>query len=104
VTHWHEACRTDDIDREDVIPVELHGVQYAVYHSADGKFFATDGFCTHEQYLLTEGFVMGNTIECPKHNGVFNYTTGEGMGEPICVNLKTYPVRVEGSAVFIRTS
>ena len=39
---------------------------------------------------------MDNIIECPKHNGRFDYKTGEAKGAPVCVNLKTYPVKVEG--------
>ena len=39
--------------------------------------FATDGLCTHEQISLADGLVMDDIIECPKHNGRFNYKTGE---------------------------
>ena len=98
---WFEACRTDDVDEEDVIPVEHEGRAYAVYHSPDGEFFATDGACTHEHTLLADGLVMGHIIECPKHNGRFDYRTGEGKGAPITVALKTYPVKVEDGTVFI---
>ena len=44
---------------------------------------------------------MDHVIECPKHNGRFNYKTGEAKGAPVCVDLKTYPVKVEGGTVFI---
>lgn len=101
MSNWIEACATDDVDAEDVIPVELGGRQIAVYRSPDDRFFATDGFCTHEQFLLADGLVMGNIIECPKHNGRFDYTTGEGRGAPVCEALKTYSVKVEDGAVFV---
>ena len=39
---------------------------------------------------------MDDIIECPKHNGRFNYKTGEAKGAPVCINLKTFPVRIEG--------
>jgi 3-phenylpropionate/trans-cinnamate dioxygenase ferredoxin component len=45
--------------------------------------------------------VMGDLIECPKHNGRFNYKTGEAKRAPVCVDLQTYAVRVENGAVFI---
>ena len=45
---WVAACRTDDVEEEDVIPVELDGCPYAVYHAPDGQFFVSDGMCTHE--------------------------------------------------------
>ena len=84
-----------------MIPVELNGCPYAVYHSPDGQFFASDGVCTHEHTLLADRLVMGHIIECPKHNGRFDYRTGEGKGAPITVNLRTYPVKVEDGTVFI---
>jgi 3-phenylpropionate/trans-cinnamate dioxygenase ferredoxin subunit len=51
---------------------------------------------------LADGLVMDGIIECPKHNGRFNYKTGEARGAPACVNLRTYPVRVEGGMVLMR--
>ncbi len=98
---WVEACRVDEIDREDVIPFEHLGCQYAIYCSPNGTFYATDGSCTHEHAVLAEGLVMDHIIECPKHNGRFDYRTGEGKGAPITVNLRTLPVRVDGGSVSI---
>ena len=99
--NWVEACGTDDVDPEDVIPFEHLGCQYAIYCAPDGSFYATDGLCTHEEALLADGLVMDNIIECPKHNGRFDYRTGEGKGVPIRVNLKTYPVKVDNVKVSI---
>ena len=45
---------------------------------------------------------MGTIIECPKHNGRFDFATGRAKGAPACVNLQTYPVKVEGGRVFIK--
>jgi len=98
---WVEACGTGDIDEEDVIRFDRGDRTYAIYHSPDGKFYATDGLCTHEAFPLADGLVMDNIIECPKHNGRFDYRTGEAKGAPVCVNLKTYPVKIEAGKVFI---
>jgi len=101
VPDWFVACRVDDVDQEDVIPVEHEGCAYAVYRSPEGELFATDGHCTHERALLADGLVMGTIIECPKHNGRFDYRTGEGKGPPVTVRLTTYPVKVEDGIVSI---
>ncbi len=98
---WIEACGADDVDAEDVIPFEHDGHPYAIYRSPADDYHATDGWCTHEQTLLKDGLVMGHIIECPKHNGRFDYRTGEGKGAPICVNLRTYPVKLEGGTLYI---
>ena len=78
------------------------GRTFAVYRSPDDEFFATDGLCTHERVHLADGLVMDDIIECPKHNGRFNYRTGQAKGAPACVNLKTYPVKVDGGQVYIQ--
>ncbi len=98
---WIDACATDDIDAEDVMRFDHGGKTYAIYRSPDDKYFATDGLCTHEKVHLAGGLVMDDIIECPKHNGCFNYKTGEAKGAPVCVNLQTYPVRVQGERVLI---
>jgi 3-phenylpropionate/trans-cinnamate dioxygenase ferredoxin component len=98
MSNWVEACAADDIEAEDVIRFDHGGRTFAVYRSPD---FATDGLCTHEKVHLADGLVMDDIIECPKHNGRFDYTTGQANGAPVCVNLKTYPVKVEAGKVMI---
>ena len=103
MSQWIEACATDDIDEEDVIRFDHAGQTFAIYRSPDDKFYATDGLCTHEKVHLADGLVMDNIIECPKHNGRFDYRTGAAKGAPACINLKTYPVKVEAGKVLIDT-
>ena len=98
---WIDACGTDDIDQEDVIRFDHGGRTFALYRSPDDEFYCTDGLCTHEQVHLSGGLVMDSVIECPKHNGQFDYRTGEAMRAPVCVDLRTYPTRVEGGRVLI---
>jgi 3-phenylpropionate/trans-cinnamate dioxygenase ferredoxin subunit len=101
MSQWVDACAADDIDAEDVIRFDHGGRTFAIYRSPDNKFYATDGLCTHEKVHLADGLVMDEIIECPKHNGRFDYRTGEAMGAPVCVNLRTYPAKVEAGRVFI---
>lgn len=99
---WVEACQVDEIDEEDVIQFDHAGQTFAIYRSPDDTFHATDGLCTHERAYLADGLVMGDLIECPKHNGRFNYKTGEARRAPVCVNLRTYSVKVDAGRVFIK--
>jgi 3-phenylpropionate/trans-cinnamate dioxygenase ferredoxin component len=99
---WIEACAADGIEEEDVIRFDHGGRTFAIYRSSGDEYFATDGLCTHEQVHLADGLVMGDIIECPKHNGRFNYKTGEAKGAPVCVNLQTYPVKVEAGKIFVQ--
>jgi 3-phenylpropionate/trans-cinnamate dioxygenase ferredoxin component len=99
-TGWIEACDAGDIVEEDVIRFDHGSRTFAIYRLEDG-YYATDGLCTHEQVHLADGFVMDSIIECPKHNGRFDIRSGAAKGAPVCVNLKTYPVKVDAGKVFI---
>ena len=102
MTHWIDACAADDIEPEDLIRFDHGGRTFAIYRDPDDGYFCTDGLCTHEQVHLEDGLVIGHTIECPRHNGRFDYRTGAALRAPACVGLATYPVRVEGGRVLIR--
>ena len=101
MAEWIETLPFDEIEAEDVARFDHGGRTFAIYRSPDDEVFATDGLCTHQQVHLADGLVMDDEIECPKHNGRFNYRTGEGLGAPICENLATYPAKVENGMVLI---
>ena len=101
MANWIDACGTDDIEEEDLIRFDHGDRTFAIYRSPDDEYFCTDGLCSHEKVHLADGLVMENVIECPKHNGQFDYRTGEAIRPPVCIDLNTYPVKVEGDRVFI---
>ena len=98
---WIEACQADAIGREDVIRFDHADRTFAIYRTVDDRYYATDGLCTHAAFHLAGGFVMGHLIECPKHNGRFDFTTGEAQVAPVCLGLKTYPVKVIDGKVYL---
>ncbi|QMV43326.1 MocE family 2Fe-2S type ferredoxin [Cohnella cholangitidis] len=99
---WIEACEVDDIEVEDVIRFDHGDRTFAIYRTEKGDFYASDGYCTHEKFHLSNGLVMGNVIECPKHNGRFDIATGQAKRAPVCVDLRTYPVKIEADKVYIQ--
>tara|TARA_R110002124_G_scaffold53595_7_gene153727 strand:+ start:16886 stop:17203 length:318 start_codon:yes stop_codon:yes gene_type:complete len=99
---WIEACQLEDIDPEDAITFKHEGRYFALYRTDDDRYFATDGLCTHERVPLANGLVMGTIIECPKHQGRFDFITGHAKGAPVCVNLKTYQTQIRGEHLFIK--
>lgn len=98
---WIKAVAADSVEEEDVARFDAGKVSLAIYRSGENKYYATDGFCTHERTHLSQGLVMGNEIECPKHNGVFDYRTGTVKGGPVCINLQTYPVEVVDGFIYV---
>ena len=88
------AIAFDDVDSDDVIRWDPGGSTYAIYQTEDDTVFVSDGLCTHENVHLADGLLQGHLIECPKHNGRFDIRDGAPKRAPVCVALKTYPVRV----------
>ena len=98
--NWIRICAADEIDEEDVKRFDHDGKTYCIYNTPEG-FFATDGLCTHEDQHLSDGFVFDTVIECPLHQGSFDIRTGEALTAPVCINLKTWPVKVEAGTIFL---
>ena len=103
-TEWIPVGPADSIEPEDVIRFDHGDRTFAIYRTTDNKYYATDGHCTHAQVHLADGLVMGTLIECPKHNGRFDFCTGEAKRLPVRTPLRTYPVKVESGQILINIS
>jgi len=98
---WIELGPTSLLEKEDVLRFDHAEKTYAVYRGADENIYATDGICTHGNTHLATGLVIGCQIECPKHNGRFDVRDGSPQRSPVCVALKTYPIKIENDQIFL---
>ena len=104
VDGWVEVCVSGFLKTEDVLRFDHEGSTYAIYRNGQGKLFATDGHCTHGRAHLAEGLVQGDLIECPKHNGRFDFTDGSPQRKPVCVGLQTFRAREHDGKIFLQLS
>jgi Na+-transporting NADH:ubiquinone oxidoreductase subunit F len=98
---WLEVCAGGLLRPEDVIRFDQGRRTYAIYRTAEGTLYATDGLCTHGGTHLAQGHVMGKLIECPKHNGRFDITDGSAQRMPACKALGTHKVRENDGRIFL---
>ena len=98
---WEFVCTEKELSLDSVCRFDKDDRSFAVYNS-EGEFYATDGYCTHEQQHLEDGLVMDGIIECPLHMGQFDIETGEALAGPVCINLKTYAIRVDLGNIYIK--
>jgi len=99
-----EVCRIDQLKRGDVVRFDYLQKTYAVYRTIDDFLYATDGICTHGNTHLSEGVIIGDIIECSKHNGRFSLKDGTPKRNPVCVGLKTYKIELDGDRVWLDLS
>ena len=99
---WVAACTRDEVAPGDMLGFVVGPRTYVVYHAEDdGKWYATAGRCTHGAADLVDGLVTGNLIECPKHNGCFDFKTGLAKRLPVKTRLATFPVKILGREVYV---
>jgi nitrite reductase/ring-hydroxylating ferredoxin subunit len=78
----------------------VKGQDIAVFN-IQGKFYALDSRCPHQDYPLGRSPVFDNFVICIGHAWRFDIKTGECSSVPgVCV--RTYEVVVEGDEVKIR--
>ncbi len=99
--HWVDALSADDLPTDDVIGIVVAGRDIAIYAVGDAVY-ATDNICTHGQARLCDGFLEGHEIECPLHQGKFDVRHGQPTCAPVTEALRSYPVKVDGTRVFLQ--
>jgi len=62
---------------------------------------AIGNVCTHEHCLLSNGRIIGESVQCPCHGSMFSLRTGEAKHWPATDPVPVYPVAVRGGEVFI---
>ncbi|MFH1071623.1 MAG: non-heme iron oxygenase ferredoxin subunit [Candidatus Glassbacteria bacterium] len=95
------AAAEGEVARGTALRVVIAGRPVAVVRTAEGRLFAVDDTCTHEEASLSGGFVEGNTIECPHHGATFDLETGRALTLPATSGLRTYEVKVEKGEILI---
>ena len=101
---WLDVCTVDELPLDDVVRFDHGDRTFAVYRTADSRYFATDGACTHGKVHLSKGYLSGTVIECAKHNGRFDITSGRALGAPALVDLGCHVVRVIDGVVQLRVN
>ncbi|MHA6881258.1 non-heme iron oxygenase ferredoxin subunit [Ralstonia pseudosolanacearum] len=99
-TTWFKLIPVADLPDDDVIAVDAGAAEIALYRVA-GEVFATDNLCTHGHARLCDGFLDGHEIECPLHQGKFDVRSGKAMCEPLSLDVRTYPIKIEDGHVFV---
>jgi nitrite reductase/ring-hydroxylating ferredoxin subunit len=93
-------CAVADVTEDVPLRVEACGNALAVFR-VNGRHYVTQDACTHGPGSLAEGYVEGEEVECPFHQGRFHIPTGRPSGPPCTIPLRTWDVRVVDGRVCI---
>ena len=98
---WHRVADVTEVEEDVPLSVTVDGVQIGVYRLGEA-LHAMEDVCPHAYALLSEGFVDGDTFECPLHEALFHIPSGRCLREPGGRDLKRYPVKREDGAVYVQ--
>jgi 3-phenylpropionate/trans-cinnamate dioxygenase ferredoxin subunit len=97
---WNQVGTDDQISDDEPLSVKVGEKDIGIYR-VNGELYAIEDICPHAYALLSQGFVDGETVECPLHEAVFHIPTGKCLKEPGGRDLCTYKVRLAGQEIQI---
>lgn len=95
-----KLAKIDDIGPDEMAGFVVNHVKVGVANIG-GEFFAFHNCCTHQQYELTDGFLMGERLTCDWHGATFDIRTGEVKTLPATKPLPMFDVEVRDGEVWV---
>ena len=95
------VCAESDLQEGQLLLAEIAGARIAVGRCGEG-FAAFSDRCTHSGGPLSDGALVGCTVQCPWHGSQFNVRTGRVVNGPAEERIEAYDVEVNGGKIFVR--
>jgi nitrite reductase (NADH) small subunit len=105
--HWTVVCRYDDLLPERGIAALVDGLAVAVFRTHDGALHALSNVDPFSNASVLSRGIVGDrggraTVASPIYKQVFELSTGICLDDP-SVKVQTYPVRLVGDIVEVRS-
>ena len=99
--HFIEIAKIADIPDGEVRTYEQENLSIAVCN-VDGRFYAVENTCTHDDGPLGEGCLKEFAIECPRHGARFDVRTGEVLQMPAAFPIRIFETKVENGILLVK--
>ena len=93
-------CKTDELNDGQLLSFDYDDKKIMLA-KMQGKIFATDRTCTHEEADLSTGILTEQGVTCPLHLSVFDLNTGKPQNPPAENPLGTYNIKLEDNNVLV---
>ena len=95
------VAKLDEIPDNGLKTVQVEGRDLVLVRR-DGRVFALEDRCSHEEFPLSAGEVTGDQITCALHGARFDIESGAAKGLPAILPVCTFECRVEGDEVQVK--
>ncbi len=100
MNNWLKVSNAADIPQLGSRVVTTQAGNIALFKTADNEIFALLDKCPHKGGPLSQGIVFGKKVACPLHNWNICLDDGNAVAPDVgCA--RSFPVKVEGGAVFL---
>lgn len=99
---WIVVAAEEELGVNEPLRVIVDGKPVVVVRTPSGVYALSD-VCSHADVSLSDGEVVGDSIECFLHGSCFSLTTGQPSCLPAIDPVPVYPVRVSDGAVEVGT-
>ena len=99
-THFARTVPVSALPPDKLVTVDVEGTKVLLSNLA-GEIHAVSATCTHEEYDLSQGFVLDDAVVCALHLSQFDLRTGEVYNPPATRPLRVFNVKIEESVIFV---
>jgi 3-phenylpropionate/trans-cinnamate dioxygenase ferredoxin component len=100
-----DVCPLSELEPGQKRLIEHGNLEIGVFN-CDGRFYAIEDRCSHDDGPLAEGTfdAAACTVECPRHGSLFDLTTGRPKTLPAYEPVDTFPVIIEDDMIKLEVS
>jgi nitrite reductase/ring-hydroxylating ferredoxin subunit len=97
---WIKVAAKEEVSIGKGKELKVNGIRIALFN-ANGKYYAVEALCRHQDGSLAPGKIDGEIVECPLHSWHYNIRTGELLDYLEGVALTSYDVDIKGNDIYV---
>jgi len=94
------VCKTNELNDGQLLSFDYDGKKIMLA-KMQGKIFATDRTCTHEEADLSTGILTEQGVTCPLHLSVFNLENGNPENLPAENPLEAFNIKTSENEIYV---
>ena len=95
------VCNTNELSQGQMMLAKIGGERIVVGKCETGMVAFSD-HCTHRGGPLSDGVLIGCTVQCPWHGSNFDVNTGRVVAGPAEEKIKTYEIEIRANEVYVK--
>jgi uncharacterized membrane protein/nitrite reductase/ring-hydroxylating ferredoxin subunit len=102
LSNWNQpVCNKSELADGQMLLATIGTERVVVGRCPEGLFAFSD-HCTHRGGPLSDGALVGCTVQCPWHGSQFNITTGRVVAGPAEEKIDVYECETRGNEVYVK--